>query len=87
MHHVYILLNKLKTKTYTGVTADVDKRLKEHNDGRVKSSRPYWPYDVLHIESYATLKEARAKERFYKTTTGRRKLQKLPTDIKNDQSN
>ncbi|MBW2180018.1 MAG: GIY-YIG nuclease family protein [Deltaproteobacteria bacterium] len=38
MYCVYILLNEAETKTYTGVTDDVEKRLKEHNSGRVKSS-------------------------------------------------
>jgi len=41
MYYVYILLNEAKTRTYTGIARDVEKRLKEHNAGRVKSSRPY----------------------------------------------
>ena len=31
MYHVYILLNDAKTRTYTGVVDDVNKRLAEHN--------------------------------------------------------
>ncbi len=77
MYNVYILLNRAKTRTYTGVTADVDRRLKEHNQGKVSSSRPYCPYDLIHIETYNTLKEARRKERFYKSTTGRRRLHEI----------
>jgi hypothetical protein len=41
MHYVYILFNETKTKTYTGVADDVNKRLALHNAGRVKASRPY----------------------------------------------
>ena len=77
MHHVYILLNEAKTKTYTGVTDDVGKRLKEHNEGRVKSSRPYRPYRVVYSEEFRTLSEARQKERFYKSSTGRRRLKEM----------
>ncbi|MFA6610470.1 MAG: GIY-YIG nuclease family protein, partial [Candidatus Omnitrophota bacterium] len=66
-----------RTRTYTGVAVDVEKRLKEHNSGQVASSRPYLPYEILHFETYDTLKEARAKERFYKTATGRRRLRDL----------
>ncbi len=77
MYYVYILLNERKTRTYTGVTDDVDKRLTEHNAGRVKSSSPYRPYKIVHLESLRTMSEARHKENFYKSTTGRRKLKKM----------
>ncbi len=77
MYYVYILLNETKTRTYTGVTDDVNKRLAEHNIGRVKSSSPYRPYKIAHTESFATLSEARQKEKFYKSTTGRRKLKQM----------
>ena len=73
MYHVYILLNVEKARTYTGVADDVNKRLAEHNAGRVKSSRPYRPYKVIHTESFETLREARQREKFYKSATGRRR--------------
>ena len=77
MYYVYILLNEARTKTYTGVTEDISKRLATHNAGRVKSSSPYCPYEVIHTESFATLSGARQKERFYKSTTGRKKLKEM----------
>jgi len=58
MFYVYILLNETRTRTYTGVSDDVDKRLAEHNADRVKSSNPYRPYKIAHTESFATLSEA-----------------------------
>ncbi|HXX35744.1 MAG TPA: GIY-YIG nuclease family protein [Thermodesulfobacteriota bacterium] len=77
MYYVYILLNETRTRTYTGVTDDVDKRLSEHNAGRVKSLSPYPPYKVVHIESFKTMSEAQHKENFYNSTTGRRKLKQM----------
>ncbi len=77
MYYVYILLNETKTRTYTGVADDVHKRLAVHNAGKVKASRPYRPYTIVHTESFETLKEARQKEKFYKSTTGRRRLKKM----------
>jgi putative endonuclease len=77
MYYIYILLNEAKSRTYTGVTDDVNKRLAEHNAGRVKSSQPYRPYKVVHIESFETLSEARQMEKFYKSTTGRRRLKEM----------
>ena len=70
MYYVYILLNEARTRTYTGVADDVNKRLGDHNAGSVKSSRPYRPYKIIHTEAFETLGEARQKEKFYKTTTG-----------------
>ena len=77
MHYVYILLNEARTRTYTGVTNDLNKRLTLHNAGKVKASRAYRPYSIIHTESFETLKEARQKEQFYKSTTGRRKIRKI----------
>ena len=74
MYYVYILLNDSETRTYTGVSDNIDKRLAEHNAGRVKSSSPYRPYRIAHFEGFKSLKEAREKERFYKSTTGRRRI-------------
>jgi putative endonuclease len=84
MYNVYILLNRDRTRTYTGVAADVEERLKEHNDGKVLSSRPYRPYEVIYVETHSTLKEARQKERFYKSTTGRRRLLEIISRIYTD---
>ena len=77
MHYLYSLLNEAKTRTYTGVAEDIDKRLIEYNAGRVKASSPYRPYEIIHTESYETLKEARQKEKYYKSTTGRRRLKEM----------
>jgi putative endonuclease len=66
MYYVNILLNEAKSRTYTGVTDDVNKRLAEHNAGRVKSSQSCRPYKVIHIESFETMSEARQKEKYYK---------------------
>jgi len=77
MFYVYILINDTNTRTYTGASDDVLRRLKEHNAGKVKASRPYRPYRILHTESFLTISEARQKEQFYKSTTGRRRLREF----------
>ena len=85
MYFVYILINETKTRTYTGVANNVNKRLKEHNAGKVKSSGPYRPYRIVHTESFLTLSEARQKEKYYKTTTGRRILKEMFFDQPHNQ--
>ncbi len=77
MYHVYVLLNKAKTRTCTGVAEDVEKRLNVHNAGGVTATRPYRPYTILQVESFETLLEAQQKETFYKSTTGRRRVKAM----------
>ncbi len=81
MDYLYILLSETKSRTYTGVTESLEKRLKEHNSGRVKSSRPY---RILCTEAFPTSIDARQAERFYKSTAGRRRLKQMIATLEND---
>ena len=72
MYAVYILISKDRRHAYAGCSANLERRMNEHNNGKVRSSRFFRPYDLLHAEQYRTEKEARNRELFYKSTTGRR---------------
>ena len=74
MFYVYVLVNESKTKTHVGSAENLNKRLEGHNAGKVKSSKPYRPYKILHLEEFGSLSEARRRESYYKNTSGRRKL-------------
>ena len=76
MYYTYILLSECRKKTYTGCTDNIQRRLEEHNRGKVKSSRAYRPYSLLYLETYELLMQACQRERYFKTTTGRRELRK-----------
>jgi putative endonuclease len=80
MYYTYILISKNGKKTYAGSTDNIERRLSEHNSGKVKSSRHYIPYMLLHLDESPTLVEARRKERFYKSTSGRRILKNFVED-------
>ncbi len=77
MYYVYILLNIARTRTYTGTTNDIARRFKEHNAGEISSSRPYRPYELIHTESFPSLSEARKREKYFKSTPGRRKIREI----------
>lgn len=68
MHYLYILKSTKDNKGYVGTTANVNKRLQEHNSGRVRSTKNRRPFAVVHIEEFVTLAEARKREWFYKCT-------------------
>ena len=77
MYYTYILISKNCQKTYTGCTKNIKQRIEEHNGGKVKSSRPYIPYEFLYIEELESFKDARTRERYYKSTSGRREIKRL----------
>lgn len=71
---VYILISEKDNRTYVGSTDNFEKRLKQHNSGKVISTKHRFPFKVLFIEEFETLKEARKREIYYKSGAGRRKL-------------
>ena len=77
MFYTYILKSRVKNKTYTGSTNNIIRRLAEHNSGKVKSSRPFRPYDIIHVEEFETETQAKKREAFFKTSYGRRQMKKI----------
>ena len=75
MHYLYILKNT-QQKNYTGVTEDLEKRLQDHNLGKVKSTKGGRPWLVVYTESYTTLSEAKQREWFLKCTPQGGKLKR-----------
>lgn len=78
-HYFYVL--KCQDNTfYAGYTIDVERRLKEHNDGigakytRLKKRRPLI---LIHTESFATKSEAMKQEYAFKQLSRTQKEQYL----------
>lgn len=74
MWFVYIIFSKTRNKTYVGCASDVNRRLANHNAGRVKSTRFGVPWHVVYTEQLESYSLARKKEKYYKSSAGRRKL-------------
>lgn len=77
MYFVYILLSSKDNKTYTGYTNNIVRRLQEHNSGNVKATMYRTPFKVLHLEEFETEKEAKHRELWWKSSTGRKKLKEI----------
>ncbi|WP_245967128.1 GIY-YIG nuclease family protein [Ulvibacterium marinum] len=69
---MYILHSTEFNKFYVGLSQNIDKRLKEHNEGWSKSTRAYIPWRVVHSKKFKTRMEARTREKYLKTAAGRR---------------
>ncbi len=77
MYYVYILLSDKDNRTYVGYTSDVKRRIKEHKNGRVKATKHRRPLKLFHLEKFDTKREAKEREQWYKTSSGRNKMKKI----------
>lgn len=71
---VYILQSLSDGRTYVGSTDNLDRRIEQHNSGQVKSTKHRIPLRILFTEEFQTLSEARKRENWWKSGTGRNKL-------------
>lgn len=74
---VYILLSRKDNERYIGSTSDLNRRLNEHNSGKVRSTKNRIPLELLYTEEYSIEKEARLREKFFKTHKGFNELRKI----------
>jgi putative endonuclease len=72
MHHVYFLQSELNGRYYVGITDNVERRLNEHNSGRVRSTAPYKPWRIRRVEEYVDISQATKRERFIKAKHSRK---------------
>lgn len=77
MHYVYVLQSLKKADwLYKGSTSDLKRRLGEHNVGKNFSTAPYAPFKLIYYEAYLLKRDAEAREKYLKTSMGKRVLKK-----------
>lgn len=70
MYYLYILKSQKDNKHYIGITHDIGKRLKQHNWGKVRSTKPRRPLVLIHQEKFLTKKDAIKREKYLKSYQG-----------------
>ncbi len=76
--HLYILKSKTRNGYYIGITSLIPKeRLRYHNNGKVKSTKHYKPWVLVHTERYKDYKSARTREKQIKSWHGGNAFKKL----------
>ncbi|MDO8577301.1 MAG: GIY-YIG nuclease family protein [Candidatus Wildermuthbacteria bacterium] len=79
MHYVYLLqLNN--GEIYTGSTQDLKRRIVEHTEGEVASTKHKRPLKVILYEAYLLKSDAQRREKYLKTTEGKRFLRQQIRD-------
>ncbi|MFH0814952.1 MAG: GIY-YIG nuclease family protein [Candidatus Falkowbacteria bacterium] len=80
MFYLYILLLANK-QLYTGFSSDLKVRFRQHENGSVESTRHKRPVKLIHYEAYLKESDARRREKFLKTTEGKRLLKMQIRDL------
>jgi putative endonuclease len=76
VHYLYILQSEKDHNFYTGTTSDLRRRLKEHNAGKNFSTAPRIPFKLIYYEAYLLKEDAESREKYLKTSMGRRVIRK-----------
>jgi len=71
MYYVYFL-RLHNGDIYTGVAQDLKRRIIEQKTGKVKSTKKYLPCILIGYEAYLDKKDALRREKYLKTTEGKR---------------
>lgn len=74
MFYVYILQSLKDYRLYTGYTHDLQKRLEEHQAGKVLSTKHRLPIKLIYFEACVNKVDALRREKYLKTTYGKRYL-------------
>ncbi len=77
MYYVYAIESLNRKYIYIGITNDIDKRVKQHNTGKNKTTKPYLPFQILFTEEYKTRIDARKREKYLKSGCGKEYVKKL----------
>ena len=74
---VYVLQSEKDLLLYHGFTTNLRQRLSNHNAGKTKSTSKRRPLRLVFCEYFYTKRDAVRRERYFKTTQGKRMLKLL----------
>ncbi len=77
MVYVYAIKSLKENYIYVGLTVNLDRRIREHNTGRSKTTRSRTPFTIIIVEEYPNRVLARTREKFLKSGAGKEYLKSL----------
>jgi putative endonuclease len=84
-YYIYILKSLKDNKFYTGFTSNLKKRLAEHENGEVISTKDRLPLKLVYFEGCVNQKDATHREKYLKTSWGKRYIkERLKNYINNE---
>lgn len=74
MYYIYVLQSIKSKRWYTGFTADLRKRFKQHNENKSFYTKNKGPYRLIYYEACLNENDARFREKYLKSGMGKRYL-------------
>ena len=74
---IYAIVSEKDGVIYVGMSTDCEARLEEHNSGKSKYTSGHMPWRLFYTESAGDAVSARAREKYFKTASGKRKLRAI----------
>lgn len=74
MYYTYVIQSQKSKYWYTGSTNDLRKRLSQHNKGESTWTKDRAPWDLIYYEACLNKEDARSREKYLKSGTGKRYL-------------
>ena len=71
-YHVYILFSAADKMMYTGITSNLPRRIRQHNQGQCKSTRNRRPLYLIYHETSYNIRDAAAREKYLKSGYGKK---------------
>lgn len=71
MFTVYAIQSEVDKRIYVGFTADLNRRLKEYNSGKTRSTKGYRPWKLIYTEETESRLIARNREKYLKSGVGK----------------
>ena len=78
---VYAIVSQVDGRIYVGIATDPDHRLTEHNRGKTFSTKGYIPWKLFYREYCGSAEQARAREKYFKRASGKRRLKAILKNI------
>ncbi|MFK7920327.1 MAG: GIY-YIG nuclease family protein [Bacteroidia bacterium] len=77
MVFVYIIYSASRDRYYTGISANLEDRLKRHNEGRSKATKSGKPWILKYYKAFETRPEAYQREQEIKRMKSRKYIEEL----------
>jgi putative endonuclease len=71
-YYVYVLRYEKDGKFYVGYTNNVRKRVEQHNNGQVESTKRRTPLELIYWEGCINQQDATKREKYLKSSWGKR---------------
>lgn len=78
-YFVYVIQSDIDNRLYVGLSKNPTSRLKDHNFGRVFSTKGFRPWRIVYTEQVTSRTEAREREKYLKSGIGKEYLKLIIT--------